>query len=106
MLHDPQISEIAAKVARKKIDADALVRIVTEGATDSQGKEALRIVLVLHPAAARELTGDEALDLLVGMQRELQDAGEERLPIIEYATEQDLEPEEGHEEADLDEDDA
>jgi len=84
-------------VARTRVAEANLERIVTEPATDSEGKEALRIILVLKPGAAKILTGDQALDLLVGIQQKLQAEGEERFPIVEYATEQELVPKNGQE---------
>lgn len=101
MLDSAKITEIAVKVARTWVAAANLERVVTKPATDSEGKDALRITLVLTPEAARDMTGDEALDVLVGIQQGLWDAGEERLPIVEYATEEEL----GQADADLDQDD-
>lgn len=92
MLDSQAITQIARKVASAQVAA-GLERVVTEPATDSEGNEALRITLVLKPDAAKKLTGDEALDLLVAIQQKLRAAGEERFPIVEYATEQELAPE-------------
>ena len=36
--------------------------------------------------SVQHITGDEALDVIVGIQQTLHDAGEERFPIIRYAT--------------------
>lgn len=104
MIDTMRISEIAGEVARTGVADSSLERIVTEPATDSQGNEALRIILVLKPDAAQKLTGDQALDLLVGIQRRLRDAGEERFPIVEYATEQELRVEDSQEESGSNED--
>jgi hypothetical protein len=100
MLDSQRITEIAGEVARKQVAEANLERVVSEPATDSEGNEALRITLVLKPEAARKPTGDDALDLLVGIQQKLRAEGEERFPIVEYATEQELAP------ADENEDDA
>jgi hypothetical protein len=90
MLDAQKITRIARDVARTQVAGASLKRIMTEPATDSEGKEALRIILVLKPQAARKLTGDQALDLLVGIQQKLEASGEERFPIVEYATEREL----------------
>jgi hypothetical protein len=74
--------------------------------TDSEGNEALRITVVLKPEASGKFTGDQALDLLVDVQQALQGAGEQRLPIIEYATEGELDEEGDGEEGDSKDDDA
>lgn len=97
MLDTQKIVEIAGKVARNWVTEANLERTVAEPATDSQGNEALRITIVLKPEAAGTLTGDDALDLLVEIQRRLRVEGEERLPIVEYATEQELESESNQE---------
>lgn len=106
MLDNHRISEISEGVVRTLVAKSDLERILTEPATDSEGNAALRITLVLRQAAAQALSGDEALDLLVGIQERLRAAGEERFPIVEYATEQELLGEESQEETDLTEDDA
>lgn len=94
MLHDTRISQIASEAALVSVaDAD-LERVLTEPTLDSDGREAVRITLVLTPKAVKSLTGDEALDILVKIQQSLFREGEERFPIVEYATETELgEPE-------------
>lgn len=89
MLDRHRIDEIASEIVRVS-SADGLERVVTKAAMDSEGQEALRITVVLKPETARTWTGDQALDLLVSIHRSLQAAGEERFPIVEYATEQEL----------------
>ena len=90
MLHDRQITDIAERIAKGQLPGADLQRVVTERATDSDGKDAVRITLVLAPASVEALTGDAALDLLVELQSALEMEGEERLPIVEYATEAEL----------------
>ena len=91
MLHDGKISEIAERVARGQVADAGVERVVAEPTTDSEGNDALRITVVLKPEAAQSLSGDAALDLLVELQKELQNAGEDRFAIVQYATEQELE---------------
>lgn len=93
MLDFATINGIADRVARKHVAAEGLSRVLSEEVTDSSGSDALRITLVLRPEAVSELSGDNALDLLVELQTELRSKSEERLPIVEYATEQELEGE-------------
>lgn len=106
MLEFATIEAIAKRVAKGQVADAGLERVVTEPMTDSQGKDALRITVVLTPQAAQALSGDGALDLLVELQNALQREGEERFPIIEYATEQELaaEAEASSEEDELSED--
>lgn len=98
MLDESKIIEIAEGIARKQVAGAGLERVLTRPTTDSEGNEALRITVVLKPEAVHRMTGDEALDLLVGLQQQLSDAGEERFPMVEYATEEELAEEEGAEE--------
>ena len=90
MLDNLKITELAGIVVRARVSNDKLERILTQPTTDSEGKEALRITLVLKPEAAKTLTGAQALDVLVGIQQSLRREGEQRFPIVEYATEQEL----------------
>ncbi len=87
MLDTSRIIELAEQAARKWI---AVERVLVEPTVDSQGEEALRVTLVLDPQAVERVTGDQALDVLVDINEALQNAGEERLPIIFYATEEEL----------------
>jgi hypothetical protein len=93
MLDSRRVSEFTERAFRKHVPQADLERVVAEPATDSEGNEALRITLVLKPDSAGELTGDQALDLLVAIQQTLRAEGEERFPIVQYATEQELDPE-------------
>lgn len=103
MLDFVTIERIAAKAARAQVSDAGLERILVSPAIDSDGRDALRITLVLKPEAVRALSGDGALDLLVRVQQELANCEEERFPIVEYATEAELKEEQdqceaGHEE--------
>ena len=87
MLENQKISEIAGGIARRIATAD-FERVVTEPTIDSEGNDALRIVVVLKPETDANFNGDKALDLLVDVQQALQSQGESRLAIIEYMTEE------------------
>ncbi|MEA3011406.1 MAG: hypothetical protein QOJ91_3098 [Sphingomonadales bacterium] len=88
------IEKIAAKAAETQVANPGLERVVAKPTTDSEGRDALRITLVLRPEAVEALSGDAALDLLVTLQNDLQSEGEERLAIVEYATETEMKEEE------------
>jgi hypothetical protein len=64
--------------------------ILSSTAVDSEGHEALRITIVIKPGAASKIGGDAALDTLVQIQDRLRREGEERFPIVEYATPKEL----------------
>ena len=90
MLDTMEVSQIAANVARVGFVDSYFERVVTEPSIDSVGNEALRITLVLKPKSLEVVTGNEAIDLLVEIQKALRDRNEERLAIIDYATEQEI----------------
>jgi hypothetical protein len=91
MLDSTTIEKIAAAAAAAKLPAAAFERVLNEPALDSDGRDALRIIIVLKPGMAARLTGDQSLDTLVKIQNDLQKSGEDRFAFVEYATEAELE---------------
>jgi hypothetical protein len=92
-------SRITPKEAVVRLIRQALVaelgdniveRLEIEPTTDSQGREALKIAVVLTPGATDRIAGDAVLDALVSVQDRFREMREERIPIIEYATEAEL----------------
>ena len=90
MLAKNQILTIARDVATANLTRSRVSDVVMEPTIDSEGREALRITIVIKPGAADKINGDDALDTLVQIQDRLREAGEERFPIVEYATEEEL----------------
>jgi hypothetical protein len=84
-LDDTAIRSIATEVATATLSQQNFTAVTSSSTTDSTGNEALQITVVIKPNV--EVTGDVALTTLVQMQHRLQQAGEQRFPIIEYATE-------------------
>ena len=91
MLGKNQIFTIAREVVTANLTSSRVSNVVTEPTIDSEGREALRITIVIKPGAVARISGDAALDTLVQIQDRLREAGEERFPIVEYATEEELE---------------
>ena len=90
MLKFDKISNIARDVATANLTSSAVSGIAIEAITDSEGQDGLRVTVIIRPEAIDKLTGDAALDTLVQVQKNLREAGEERFPIVEYATEKEL----------------
>jgi len=90
MLQFDRISNIARDVATANLASSAVSGIAIEATTDSEGRDALRITIIIKPEAVDRLTGEAALNTLVQVQKDLREAGEERFPIVEYATEKEL----------------
>jgi len=92
MLELIKINAVVNKAASATLKRRAGVqRVFSERTADSEGHEALRITIVLKRGSADKISGDKALDTLVGIERALREAGEDRFPIIDYVTEEELE---------------
>lgn len=76
-----------ALVAR--LGDENVVRVEYEPTIDSQGRDALKVIVIIAPGTTKKLRG-LVLDALVGLQERLLEMGEHRTPIIEYATEAEL----------------
>jgi hypothetical protein len=51
----------------------------------------LHVTIVLKRGSADRISGDGAIDTLVGIEKALREVGDERFPIIDYVTEEELE---------------
>lgn len=91
MLAQNQIIKIANDVAMANLTSSSVSRVISEPTVNSEGRDALKIIIVINPGAAAKIKGDAALDTLVQIQDRLREAGEERFPIVEYATKEELE---------------
>jgi len=74
----------------QKIGPDKVVRVESEPTIDFYGKEALDVLIVIAPGVADGLSGDDVLETLVQISDRLLRDGDERFPIISYATEEEL----------------
>jgi hypothetical protein len=90
MIGAAQIDSIVAQVARKNLGQKLVQRTFSDPTIASDGNEALRITIVIAPKAVAKFKGDSVLDTLVQIHDGLLAAGEERFPIVEYATEEEL----------------
>ena len=90
MLTISKIDDIVARIARRRLPAAGLERVMSEATVSSMGSEALKITLVIKEDTVARVSGDAALNILVDVRNSLEAAGEERLPILEYATEKEL----------------
>ena len=90
MLDMETIKQFSTEIAKANFGPENVVRVESEPTVDSQGKEALDILIVIAPGVADAFTGDDVLGTLVQINDRLLEAGDERLPIIGYATEEEL----------------
>jgi hypothetical protein len=92
MLAPTKINQVVNKAASAILKRPAAVRrVLSRPALDSDGHEALHITIVLKRGSADKISGDKALDTLVEIDRALRDAREDRFPIIDFVTEEELE---------------
>jgi hypothetical protein len=95
MLELAEVDEIVKKAATAALEGQAGVqRVYSEPTLDSSGEEALQITIVLNKGSAGKISGDGALRTLVSIDRALNQAKEERFPIIDFVTEEELAEEE------------
>jgi hypothetical protein len=78
-----------------ELGSENVVRAEYEPTADSQGRGALKITVVIAPGAIKRLRDGAALDALVKLQERLRGMGERRTPIIQYATEAELQEDGG-----------
>ncbi len=92
MLDLQQITQVADKAASSVLKKVGVSRVFTEQTADSDGNEALSVTVVIRRGRKDELTGDYALDTIVKIGTDLRNAGEERLAIVHFAAEEELDP--------------
>jgi hypothetical protein len=87
----PQIAAIGQKVFRKTLGSRRVEDIQVEPRTDSLGDDALLVRVIISPLAVEELKrGDKVATARFEFGRQLELAGEERFPVVEYATREEL----------------
>jgi hypothetical protein len=90
MLEPAKVDDIVKKVASTTLKRKA-VRVYSEPTADSDGHDALSITIVLERGSVDKITGEMAVNTLVGIDKALQAANDDRFPIIDYVTEEELE---------------
>lgn len=90
MIEATDVARVTEEVARKNLGTSYVVRVSAEPMVDWTGAEAWRVLIVLAPDAVSHISGDAALDNLVGVQEAVQKAGDDRFAFVEYATEEEL----------------
>jgi hypothetical protein len=90
-IDERKIVQIAKEVATANLSSESIESVASAPAIDATGREALRITIVLTPGSSEKIKGDATLNTLFQIQTNLEKAGEERFPIVEYATKEELE---------------
>ncbi|MEX2299268.1 MAG: hypothetical protein WD715_17770 [Dongiaceae bacterium] len=79
----------------KSLGDKTIVRVASEPATDSQGRAAIRITVVISADAIQKLREGSALLASITLRERLREMQEDLVPIIEYATEAELKQDAG-----------
>jgi hypothetical protein len=90
MLNKDEIATITKAAAATTLGSESLVDVANTAITDSTGHDALKITIVVTPGSTDSITGETVLRTLGEISARLQEAGEERLPIVYYATQEEL----------------
>jgi hypothetical protein len=90
MLDISQVNEVVSKAAAAAFERVGVSRVDSTPTTDSDGREALNVIVVLKSGRGEEATGEDAVNAIVRIGQDLWKSGEERLPIIEFATEEEM----------------
>jgi hypothetical protein len=90
MLEIDKIDAIARSVATATLGSQRFSSIISAPTVDSLGRDALQITIVLMPGSEDNISGAAVLRTLVEINQKLQEAGEERFPIIRYRTDESL----------------
>ena len=85
---------IISKAIETSLDRRLVRRVMVEPSVDSEGDAALDVTIVLDDS---DPFGTEAITILVAIRDALSAAGDERFPIIEYTTEDELALDDGAE---------
>jgi hypothetical protein len=87
---DEAFNKLIQYVVASEFGEEDVLRVTHDPATDSWGNAALRITVVVAPQAVNKLASGKTLDALIKLKQQLWQMREERTPIIEYATEEEL----------------
>ena len=91
MLSGATLHEIVLDAAVRRLPPESIDGVTTSDATDSEGRDALRIVIRLRRNAVERVDGNAALDTLIDIRSRLEAAGEDRFPLVEYDSVEDAE---------------
>ncbi|WP_428483814.1 hypothetical protein [Rhodopila sp.] len=90
MLDLGDVDRLADKVATATLKGVKLSRVYSTATTDSDGRDALNVTIVVDSKYKNTMTGDTALNAIVRIQRDLRASGEERFAIVDFTTEDEL----------------
>ena len=90
MLEPADIERNALEIARKNFGVENVVRAEVHPWIDSDGDDTWRVLIVVNPKIVDTINGDVVLDNIIELHNWLADSGEDRMPFLQYATEEEL----------------
>jgi hypothetical protein len=90
MLDVAQVSEIGAAVARDYLPPGSVLDVSSRGREGSDGEEMFSVLVVLRADSADSVTGDNVVNVVYQLQRRLEEQGETRFAVVEWATDVEL----------------
>lgn len=90
MLTNEQLRLIALEVARTALAPHRVENALVDDTVDAFGNDALGVMLVIPSEAVSRLDGDTLIQFLIQLRERFEREGEQRRPIVEYATPEDL----------------
>ena len=91
MPDEEKIKSIAREVATATLGGANVDHVVSKGIVDTEGNDALQIMVILTPGSSETLTGAPLLDTMVKLHERLREEGETRFPFVRYADKKELE---------------
>ena len=92
-----QIEAIVREVAGAQFPSAKISRVITEPGIASTGEGAVRIMIVFDDPVPQLAIGEKFLSALTDIWTRLDQIGEERMPILRYASAHELETHDGPE---------
>jgi hypothetical protein len=90
MLALSEVDRVVDKAAAAALKKSRVRRVFSRPTVDSDGHEALSVTIVLKPGRSEEVTGAAAGEAILRIGQDLLRAGDERLPIVHFITEEEL----------------
>ena len=91
MIDDRDIEDIATAVAKANLGGEKVVSVTSEPAIDSEGEGAIKILIELKPGSVDSISGDDVTKTFAQIWDRMQRAGDDRFPMVQYATTDELE---------------
>lgn len=90
MLQATDIERAALRMARKNFGDENVLRAEVQPWVDSDGDDTWRVLIVVDPKVVDTISGDAVLNNIIELHNWLAEGGEDRMPFLQYATEEEL----------------